>query len=106
MSADPGIVSVLWLRVLPGKEEEVVRFYEQERIFERSRESGGFRSGRLLEPLVPGAPFVVIAEWDDAAAYQGWLDNPVRAELGEQLIPLLDGEPAPGSLYRPTGPGQ
>lgn len=103
MSDQPGVVSVLWLRVLPGNEETMIRFYEEERVFEHARASGGFRSGRLLEPLVPGEPFLVIAEWDDAAAYQGWLDNPVRAELGERLVPLLDDEPAPGSVFRPAG---
>ena len=55
-------------------------------IFERSRESGGFLGGRLLRPLGAG-PLLVIAEWESARYYQGWLDNPVRASSGEGAEP-------------------
>jgi heme-degrading monooxygenase HmoA len=87
------VVSVLELYVLPGSEEAVARAYDELGIFERSRESGGFRSGRLLDASEPGKPMLVIAEWDDAEAYQRWLSNPVREELGDHLEPMLTGDP-------------
>ena len=61
-------------------------------MFEHARLSGGYRNGRLLRPLAAGEPFLVVAEWDDADAYQRWLDNPVRDELRAALEPLVAGE--------------
>ena len=92
------VVSVLRLAVRPGREEELVRAFDELEIFARSRESGGFLGGRLLRSLGDG-PLLVIAEWESARDYQGWLDNPVRGELGERLEPLLDGDVQAGELY-------
>lgn len=92
------VVSVLRVAVREGAEARLQEAYASLGIFERARESGGFRSGRLLRPVVPGEPFLVVAEWDDAAAYQRWLDSPVRAELATQLDPLIAGPPQ-GSVY-------
>ena len=92
------VVSVLRLSVRPGSEGELVRAFEELEIFERSRESGGFLGGRLLRPL-GGGPLLVMAEWESARDYQGWLDNPVRDELGGRLEPLLDGDVQAGELY-------
>jgi heme-degrading monooxygenase HmoA len=82
-----------------GRADDFARTFVELEIFEHSRRSGGFLGGRLLRPFADGEPFVVVAEWEDAGAYQGWLDNPVRAELGERLEPLLDGDVASGQLY-------
>jgi len=87
------VVSVLELHVVPGSERAVARAYDELGIFELARESGGFRSGRLLEPADPGRPMLVIAEWDDAASYERWLANPVREQLGDHLEPMLSGDP-------------
>ena len=84
---------MLELHVLPGSEPAVARAYDELGIFERASESGGFRSGRLLEPADPGRPMLVIAEWDDAASYERWLANPVREQLGDHLEPMLAGDP-------------
>ncbi len=97
------IVSVLSLRVRAGEEEAIARLYDDLEIFELSRQSGGFLGGRLLRPLLAGEPFLVIAEWERPEDYQGWLDNPVRAELGEKIMPLLDGEVVAGTLYTEAG---
>ena len=84
------VLSVLELHVLPGSEQAVARAYDELGVFERARESGGFRSGRLLEPSEPGRPMLVIAEWDDAGSYERWLSNPAREDLGDHLEPMLD----------------
>lgn len=94
------VVSVLYLPVREGAEDDLARTYEEAGIFELSRQSGGFRSGRLLRPLRAGEPMLVIAEWETAADYQRWLDNPVRATLGEQIMPHLAGEIVAGTPYR------
>lgn len=94
------VVSVLRLHVRPGSEQALIRYYLEHEIFERSRESGGFRAGRLLEPVGPDSAFLVIAEWDDAEAYRRWIENPVRAELGRGLEALVGSEPPEGAIYR------
>ena len=86
------VVSVLQMPVRAGKEQQLAAAYETLEIFGRARESGGFRGGRLLQPLTAGEPFLVVAEWDEPAAYERWLDSPARAELGRHLEPLLDGD--------------
>ena len=93
------VVSVLRLTPRAGRADELARTFVELAIFEHSHRSGGFLGGRLLRPLADGEPFVVVAEWESAEAYQGWLDNPVRAELGERLEPLLDEDVASGQLY-------
>src|SRR5262249_24067304 len=87
------VVSVLELHVVPGSEQAVARAYDELGIFERARESGGFRSGRLLEPADPGRPMLVIAEWDGAGSYERGPGNPVREQLGDPLEHMLPGDP-------------
>jgi heme-degrading monooxygenase HmoA len=93
------IVSVLPIAVKAGVEEEFVRTFADIRVFEHSHESGGFHGGRVLRPLAEGEPFLVVAEWESEAAYQGWLDNPVRAELSAALDPLLATHVARGGFH-------
>lgn len=93
------IVSILFLAVRPGKADELVAAFDRLQVFERSRENGGFLGARLLRPLEPSEPLAVVAEWEDAAAYARWLENPVRAELAQELEPLLVEHPAAGGLY-------
>ncbi len=100
MSAQRPVVSVLRLEPRAGSEEALVRAYVELEVFQRASEGGGMRSGRLLEPIEPGQPFLVIAEWDDACDYERWLSSPVREELGGTISALLVDAPAAGSLYR------
>jgi heme-degrading monooxygenase HmoA len=93
------VVSVLSIAVRPGAEDDFVRAFDELEVFEHSRRSGGFRGGRLLRPLVQDRPFLVVAEWADAAAYQAWLDNPVREELKTRIEPLVAEDVAGGGLY-------
>ena len=41
----------------------------------------------------------MVAEWESERAYHGWLENPIREELGAQIEPLLTGEVQAGELY-------
>lgn len=92
------VVSVLQLLPQPGAADELARRFGALEIFEHSRRSGGFLGGRLLRPL-DGDAFVVVAEWQTDEDYRRWLDNPVRAELGAELEPLLDADVVSGQLY-------
>lgn len=91
-------VSLLEFRAAPGRGDDVVRGYGEQRIFETCAGRGGLRSARLLRPLDEGEAFVVVAEWDDAQSYRAWLADPERARVNAPLAPLLDGE-SRGGLY-------
>jgi heme-degrading monooxygenase HmoA len=93
------VVSVLSLAARPGAEDDFVRAFAEQEIFEHSRRSGGFVTGRLLRPRTPGEPFLVIAEWDEPGSYERWLENPMRDQLSAALEPLLAEHVAPGKLY-------
>jgi heme-degrading monooxygenase HmoA len=90
------VISVLHLRARAGV--DLASAFAEFEIFEHSRQSGGFLGGRLLRAL-DGGGYLVVAEWEDAKAYQGWLDNPVRADVGAQLEPLLTEDVASGELF-------
>ena len=92
------VVSVLRLAARPGGEDAFARAFATLEVFRHSEESGGFLGGRLLRSMGDG-PFLVIAEWESADAYRGWLENPVRRELSAQIEPLLAGEVVAGELY-------
>ena len=99
------VVSFLRVPVRAGAEDDFIRTFAELGIFEHSRQSGGFRGGRLLQPLAAGETFLVVAEWDDANADQRWLDNPVREDLRGGLEPLVVGEVAGGALYEEVDHG-
>ncbi len=98
------VVSLLRLRARPGRADDLMRSFAELRVFEHSRESGGFRGGRLFRPAGGGDEVVVLAEWEDAASYQGWLDNPVRAELSAGIAPLLADAVAAGEVLEEVKP--
>jgi heme-degrading monooxygenase HmoA len=93
------VVSLLRLPVRADAVDELARAFGELDVFGHSRRSGGFLGGRFLRPLAADAPAVVVGEWQSADDYRGWLENPVRAELGERIAPLLTGEVAAGELY-------
>jgi heme-degrading monooxygenase HmoA len=102
--AHVSVVSVLRVPVTAEGRDRLAGAYRTLGVFERARQSGGFQAGRLLRPLADGEPFLVVAEWDDAAAYERWLDNPARAELAAELEPLLSGA-LEGAMYEEVHAG-
>jgi heme-degrading monooxygenase HmoA len=98
MSSEEGTYSVLRIPVQPGREDEFVATFARLRIFALSDESGGFRGARLLRPVSEGdTTFVVVARWDSPAAYQRWLDDPLRESLRAELEPLTAGAMSGGA---------
>lgn len=92
------IRSIIRLNVTAGREREFEESFRKRRVLERAREAARLRTGELLRPPVAGAPYVVVATWDNAADYQAWVDSPVRAELAA-MPPRLSEPVAPADLY-------
>jgi quinol monooxygenase YgiN len=62
-------------------------------VLQTSSFQAGYRGGQLHVDLDDPDTAMVIAQWDSRAAYQGWLENPVRDTIGDQLQPFLADEP-------------
>src|SRR5262245_21427990 len=87
--------SVLFFSILPGRRDEFVAGFRKLQVLQRASSQPGFRRGQLLVPHDVPDEVLVTADWDSPEAYQGWLDNPVRAEIQAELGPLLAADPEP-----------
>jgi quinol monooxygenase YgiN len=85
--------SVLVFTLLPGQRDAFVATFRRLRVLEQSSHQAGFRRGQLHVRADGTDEALVTADWDSPAAYQGWLDNPVRETIGEELAPFLADEP-------------
>jgi heme-degrading monooxygenase HmoA len=87
--------SVLFFAILPGRRDDFVAGFRRLEVLRRASAQPGFRRGQLHVPVDPSDDVLVTADWDSPEAYQGWLDNPVRAEIQAELGPLLAVDPVP-----------
>ena len=95
------IRSVLALRAKPGQSQAVEDFYRDRGIIEKAVRFPGCRGVMLLRSTDGGPDtHIVVADWDDAAAYAGWVADPWRAGVGADLANLIDADAGPtGRLY-------
>lgn len=97
------IRSVLKLRTAPGRADALEDFYARHGILERAQQFEGCHDAMLLRSNGEGAvTHLVVADWDSAADYRRWVDDPWRAAVSGQLADLLDtgtGETVVGELY-------
>jgi len=61
---------------------------------EAFRKFNGFINRRLLKP-VNGGNYTAIVEFKDQAAFQAMHSSPAHKETGDQMRPLLEGNPTP-----------
>jgi heme-degrading monooxygenase HmoA len=100
------IRSVLALRAKHGKSQALEDFYREHGIIERALRFRGCHAVTLLR-ATDGGPdtHLVVADWDDSAAYQRWVTDPWRTGNSAALAELLDAEadaPVIGRLYQPV----
>ena len=104
------IRTVLRLRAVPDRADQVVKLYAEHGILDRARAFGGCQDAWLLrETGGDDATFLVMADWDAVEDYQRWVADPWRADVSRRLADLLDpeaDEPTVGSVLElvPTGP--
>lgn len=70
----------------PGCLKQLVEHFQAEKIFERALAFDGCNDVMMLQKP---DQVVVLAFWDDAQAYQRWVDNPERAQGNDNLNALL-----------------
>ena len=87
--------SVLVFTIHPGRRDEFVAGFRRLEVLLRASVQPGFRRAQLHVPVDDRDEALVTADWDSPEAYQGWLDNPVRAEIQAELGPLLAADPEP-----------
>jgi heme-degrading monooxygenase HmoA len=87
--------SVLVFKLLPGRRDDFVAGMQRLDVLRRASGQPGFRGSQLHVSLDDEDEALVTADWDSPDAYQGWLDNPVRAEIQAELGSLLAAEPVP-----------
>jgi heme-degrading monooxygenase HmoA len=84
------IRSVLYLRPRDGRADDIVEFYRRYGVLERAMKQDGCLGTELQLPTRGQGDVLVTALWRDAAAYQGWLDNPNRALHSDELGELVE----------------
>jgi heme-degrading monooxygenase HmoA len=88
----PRAYSLLRIPVAPDRKHEFVERFTALGIFELASDANGMDRAWLLSPLAQDGEFAVLAEWPSANAYEGWLNNPVRAAVNAELTPFVAGE--------------
>ena len=91
--------SVLYLRPRPGCRQALVDAFRDLDVTGRAMHQTGCLSVELHLPPEEDAPLLVTALWATRDAYDGWLNNPWRAESSATLNPLVEEEPAAGIVY-------
>ncbi|NBE50415.1 putative quinol monooxygenase [Streptomyces boluensis] len=77
-------ISVLTLRPVPAKADELLAFYRRHEVIEAS---GALESHILTSE--DSQTLVVTAAWPDLAAYTAWQQSPRRAELAAGMAPFF-----------------
>ncbi|HXF81913.1 MAG TPA: antibiotic biosynthesis monooxygenase family protein [bacterium] len=91
------IRSIIKLQVAPGREREFEETFRSRGVLALAREVADLRTGELLRPLRAGDPYVVIATWDSAEAYDRWVRSPARSQVNSAAP--LSSPLAPAELY-------
>jgi quinol monooxygenase YgiN len=91
--------SVLNLRARPGRRDDVVALFERLGVLREASVVPGFVSAELQVAADGSDDLLVTATWESAAAYDAWLESPVRERMRPALEELLAEAPAGGRVY-------
>jgi len=87
--------SVLFFSILPGRHNDFVAGIRRLEVLRRACAQPGLLRGQLHVPVDASEDVLVTADRDSPEAYQGRLDNPIRAQIQAELGPLLAADPVP-----------
>jgi heme-degrading monooxygenase HmoA len=90
---------VLNLRAKPGRRDEVVALYERLGVLREASAVPGFVSAELQVAADGSDDLLVTATWESAAAYDAWVESPVRERMRPAFEELLVELPAGGRVY-------
>jgi hypothetical protein len=94
------IRTLLTLRLDPEKIPAVLELYRADDILQYSLDHSDAVASEISVAADGSGEILVTALWPDAAAYQGWLDNPWRAGSSAKLGELLrDAEVGAGRIF-------
>lgn len=96
------IRSLLYLHPRDGDGQALAGMYRRNGVLTDATALDGCLGAELQLPIDGPGPVLVTALWRDAAAYQQWVESPVRAAHGEGLADLLEQDLGPelhGKLY-------
>ena len=92
MNPPEAYVSLLNLRSPPGRREEAIAQFIERGVLQTCHDAvPGFLSGRLLRSADDEDLTCVICEWADRAAFEQWMNSPLR------------GSPHPDRIFEPSG---
>jgi len=87
--------SLLVLRARPGRRDDVVTLFERLGVLREASAVPGFLAGELHVAADGPDELLVTATWASAAAYDAWLESPVRERMRPALEELLVEPPMP-----------
>ena len=87
--------SVLLIRAKPGCRDRLVALFSRLRVLEKASRQEGFIACEVQIPTDDDEHVLVTALWASPDAYRGWLENPVRDEMTEELQQLTAADPEP-----------
>lgn len=90
---------MLVLRAKPGRRDEVVALFQRLEVLREASEVPGFVAAELQVAADGSDDLLVTATWESAAAYDAWLESPVRERMRPALEELLAESPAAGRVY-------
>ena len=86
------ILSMLPFKLKSGTVSELGDVFAKYQIFETAIQVEGCQTLVLATPDPEGTEAFVIGLWDDAAAYQRWVDHENRGDATEDLLRLVAGD--------------
>jgi heme-degrading monooxygenase HmoA len=83
----------------PGRGDEVVALFARMGVLREASAVPGFVGAELQTAADGSDELLVTATWESAAAYDRWLESPVREQMRPALEQLLSERPAAGRVY-------
>jgi hypothetical protein len=94
------IRTVLTLHASPEHVDDIVEVYRRADILQYSLDHSDALRSELSVAVDGRGTVLVTAVWPSVEAYQGWLDNPWRANSSQVLKDLLEGvEVGAGAVF-------